>query len=459
MLFRKVLNFCLKYPLTNIFLIAFICNFSNLQSARPANRHLPFWTELDRVSENNLLTSSLFFTEASWNFMEKDRRPQVFRPFGGMDINLKDLNSSYNAFFTESGKSNKQYLDGYGPEGLAKYQINDLIFEPYLETNIQGAEFALYKKWENVFDSSVDQIKFLHGLNNVFKNMQVFIGAQIPVMTAYRTAEYQPQYSVRVLSNEAMNERMRQVLREFASDAQIKIDYWSQTGFGDLNIYAGVGKKFDYVLRFASIDLSAAFGATFPTGKKFDLDCPLSFSFGREALVLHANFMAKLELQRGMTVGGTLEWCGSSNSTELRRMPLKNEPDGWSPLISEVGIKTGSMFRFSPYVSLQNFMDWWLDISAGFSYLTASSSRWTDPRTNPTINSFISKANPENLQSRVENSAWDAKFLHLKASVDPDSWNGNWSYKPVFWFAYDHPLEREVDILHKKLAIGMSIKF
>jgi hypothetical protein len=466
MFFSKITKQSFKNSFLVVVAFMFAVGFAPLLCSRPVNRHLPFWSELCRDSKDDVISSNLFLTESSWEFLPKDRRPKVYKPFGGMDLSLKTLNDSYNQFLTQLGEPTKQYLDGSGLLGLEQYKRNDLIFESYVDTTVRGAELAFYRKWNGLFDASIEKVKMIEKLGQFLTGTQLFVGAQLPIVGGQRTSEYQPAYLIRAINNsrgsitgEAANERLRKKIAEFAEDGGLKIGYWSDIGFGDLDVYVGVGKQFDYCLRCSSIDLAAAVGFTFPTGKAADIDNPLAFSFGREGFGWHVDFMTKIELRRGLAIGSTIEWNSRVNSFSFRRLPLKSEAEGWSPLKAEFGLQTGSIIRFSPYIAFQNFMDWWLDLSVGFSYLSQGASRWTDSRVNPAVKSFVTSGDAIAIQNRLEASAWSARFFNVKVAFDTGNAGNNWTYKPVIWLTYDHPWERAVDVAHRRFAFGATLRF
>lgn len=439
---------------------------TSLSASRPVNRHLPFWTDVFRDSKNGSLSSNVFLTDSSWKYEPLDRSPKVFSPFGGMSLDLMDLEDSYNTYFAQAGLPKKDYFQGTGPTGLSEYKNKRLPMEPFIDTKTKGVNLSFYNKWDGFVDPALECVKFIDPLKNILRGAQVFVGAELPLMHAHRVATYQPGWATRFANSknettgEVVNEKLRMVLSGMASDAGLKVGNWTESGLGDLNLYAGFGNKLDYVLRCRSIDFSVAFGVNLPTGKRFDPDNPLSFSFGRDGLSYHTNLMAQVELKQGLRIGGSFEWNSRAKSEGIRRMPIKAEAEGWSPLRVEGIVYSGSNYRISPYVTFENFMDWWLDFSVGFSYLKSGRAEWIDPRNNPAIKTFIDNAGSINNSSkRIVASEWSAKYFHFKLSYDPNFGISDATYGPTIWFAYDNPFERDVDVSNRRFSLGLTVRF
>ncbi len=450
----------------NVLFCFFAFFASSLSASRPVNRHLPFWTDVFRDAKKGSVSSSVFMTDSQWKYEPLDRSPKVFKPFGGMALDLMDLEDSYNTYFSQAGLPKKDYFQGSGPTGLSEYKNKRMPMEPFIDTKTMGVNLSFYNKWDNVFDSTIDGVKFVDGFKSALKGSQVFVGAELPIIHAHRVATYQPGWSTRFANSkiettgEIVNEKLRMVLSQMASDAGLKIGNWTESGLGDLNFYVGFGNKLDYVLRCRSIDFSVAFGVNLPTGKRFDPDNPLSFSFGRDGISYHTDLMAQIELKQGLRVGGSFEWNSRARSEGMRRMPIKSEAEGWSPLRTEAIVYSGSNYRISPYITLENFMDWWLDFSVGFSYLKSGRAEWIDPRNNPAIKTFIENAESmSNSSKRILASEWSAKYFHFKLSYDPSFGASDSGYSPMVWLAYDNPFERDADVSNRRLSLGLTVKF
>lgn len=443
-----------------------LTTFKTAEPSRPVNRHMPFWTELFRDSKNNGVSANAFFSDSRWKFEPLDRRPKVHKPFGGVDLDLKTLAEANKIFQSQSGIPVKEYFEGAGATGLAVYKGRSVPMEPFVDTTTKGMSLSFHNKWEGLVDPALEYVKIIDRLKTVMTGAQVFVGAELPLVNAHRMATYEPGFLIRNenrkkgTNGEIVNEKLRGVLSQMASDAGLKIGNWSATGLGDLNAYVGLGNRFDYALKCRSIDVSAAAGITLPSGTKCDPDNPLSFSFGREAVAFHANLMAQIELKRGLKVGGTFEWNSRAKSKQIRRLPLKAEAEGWGPLREETTLYSGNQIRVSPYVTFENFMDWLCDFTVGYSYLKSGQSEWQDNRSNPAVQSFVNNpTSMSNVDQRLSASKWDSKFFHLKLSYDPAMASADWPYNPVIWLSYDHPFERDVDVSHRRFGAGITFRF
>lgn len=446
------------------FLVSFFNG--NVFASRPVNRHIPFWTDVFRDSKNASLTSSVFFTDSEWKYEPLDRSPKVYKPFGGMTLDLFDLNEAYNTYFEQAGLKKKDYFPGTGAIGLAEYKNKRVPMDPFVSTKTRGVNLSFYNKWDGFVDPALEYVRFVDKFRNMLRGSQVFVGAELPIMHAQRVATYQPAWHIRFVNSkvegtgEIVNEKLRAVLSKMADDAGLNISHWSESGLGDLNIYAGIGNKLDYVLRCRSIDFSIAAGVNLPTGKRFDPDNPLSFSFGRDGISYHLDLMAQIELKQGLRVGGSFEWNSRAKSVGMRRLPVRAEAEGWSPLRQEAIVYSASNYKISPYITFENFMDWWLDFSLGFSYLHSGQAQWIDPRNNPAIKAFMDNADYNtNSTKRVAASEWSAKYFNFKLSYDPSLGFNDWTCNPIIWVAYDNPFERDVDTSHRRLSMGVTLRF
>ncbi|MCK4502690.1 MAG: hypothetical protein KAU22_06605, partial [Desulfuromonadales bacterium] len=236
---------------------------------------------------------------------------------------------------------------------------------------------------------------------------------------------------------------------------------WSQSGAGDFHAYIGLGKKFDHKLRFRSMDFSAVAGVTIPTCEKFNIDRPLSFSFGSEGWTAHLDLLAELELKQGWRTGCSLGITSGYTSTKERRVPVKNEPHRLSALKFSPRVKTGFTVAVMPYFTFENLRPG-LNATVRYTYVWHGEDRWFDERENPIVRSVFSRnevGTTEAIAKFEDWTKWTASFLNLTMVYDPGQRSGKWLSHPLIWVSYDYPFSSDSVVRNRRLAVGVTLRF
>ncbi|MFC1854496.1 hypothetical protein ACFLY6_01345 [Candidatus Dependentiae bacterium] len=433
---------------------------------RPANRNFPFSRDVFRTSKHNGLDCSIFFTRSSSTYESLEGQETVTHPWGG--YNLKDAIEAYQTYKSDLGESYTNPLQT--EKGSDIFNDKDIPFDVLLDQRTFGAQFSFYHMFESAAAKAVSGISMPKGARNFFKDAEIYIGADCFVMHASSGAHYELN-----LLNRNLNQAVRdmsltdqrlvdKVRREFQyNDLGMNSNTWSNTGMGDIDIYAGFGKRFDHKLRFRSMDFSAVVGVTIPTCEKFNIDRPLSFTFGSEGVTAHLDFLAEFELKQCWRAGCTLGFTSGYTSTRERRIPVKREPSVLSPLKISPKIKTGMTMSIKPYFTLENIKPG-LHLTARYIYLWHENDEWSDERENPTVDSFITRREAGYSMAieleRFENwTHWTASFLNVTAVYDPGERSGHWASRPLVWVSYDHPFNSNSVVRNRRLAVGATLRF
>ena len=308
--------FCSALFLGNIFL--------GVNAYQPVNRHLPFWSEVPHDGIKDRIDASAFFAHSSQTYDKLDRSPRVYNPFGGVRIDIKELQRAHDTYNQSLGKPTKDFFTG----DLARYKnFGSIKMDTFQSTDTRSVNLAYFRKWDDFFDSKIESMRSLDKSRPFIKGTQFFVSLDLPIFSVSRSTEYVPSFEIRnrlraeekasiIASSEAEEEKLSMLVHDFAREIGADFGWWDKSGIGDLSAYAGFSRHFDYTLRCRSIDLAAAFGLSFPTASAADRNNVQSFSFGHGGVAAHLNLMAKVELRRGWHAGAAFEWTSSATSNK-----------------------------------------------------------------------------------------------------------------------------------------------
>ncbi len=446
-----------------IFIFA-VVSFQKIYGERPANRNLPFAREVFRSSKHNGMDCSVFFTRASSTYEALDGRETVTHPWGG--YNFKDAIASYQKYRSDLGLSFTNPIQAL--QGSDIYNDKDIPFDVLSNQRVFGLNFSYYKMFEGALSKATSGISMPKGARGFLSDVELYIGAEVPVMHASSNAHYAlnlTSYSLdSVVRNMSVRDRayVDEARRYFQQDdLGLSSNTWSATGFGDFHAYIGLGKKFNHKCRFRSMDFSAVIGVTIPTCEKFNIDRPLSFSFGSEGVTTHLDLLAELELKQGWRTGCSLGITSGYTSTEERRVPVSSEPHMLSPLKFSPRVKTGFTIATMPYFTYENIRPGF-HATVRYTHVWHGEDGWYDERENPMVRSVFnrSEAGQAEAMAKLENwTSWSAAFLNLSLVYDPGQLSGKWLSYPLLWVSYDYPFNSDSVVRNRRLAVGVTLRF
>ena len=221
-------------------------------------------------------------------------------------------------------------------------------------------------------------------------------------------------------------------LRETNNLLGLNTFQFNKTGVSDLDLYLRFGVVRDYFYKFRKIDFGIDIGCLFPSGMATDINNPISIPFGGDG---HFGFYGlmdlTLELKEDLSVGFWFEILQRLKKTQIKRMPVNNEPLQFGPIIGPACVNPGVTIGFSPFVSLDDIRDGF-GFKVKYSLIFHGEDDWTDKRKDRTI--------ATDLGSIVELSEWSSEYFTFtllydfaKGATKPRK------FAPIVYLEWDRP--------------------
>lgn len=239
----------------------------------------------------------------------------------------------------------------------------------------------------------------------------------------------------------------------------------SESGFGDLDLYARFGYAWDYTLKFKRIDAGARIGTLVPAGVTTSLNSPASVPFGGNGFWgLYGQLEAEFELREDMKGGLMFRLSKRFPKTQCQRLPVTRnpksevtypgEPQIFSPLTGNVKITPGFTFVFMPYAQLENIRGG-LGVRLLYTLTNHWQDKWKDERPDTTTI-------PVNLTLVDRLSSWKSDYISLSVFYDFGKVKVQRSLDPVLIFTWDIPslfFSSEKTPTTNKVSLGLEYNF
>lgn len=306
----------------------------------------------------------------------------------------------------------------------------------------------------------------LHYEQKVWKNL--FVGGWIPAMFVSSTGRYlfdrassDPSLSpqgltqAQAFAQEQEIDSIRRLTHDLAGFTKNK---WSQSGFGDLDLYLKWNSHLDYRLLMKSVDFNLQGGFTAPTGILSDRNNPLSVSvMGNGHWSVYLDLVSEFELKQDLKIGFMFSYMHQFKHSRNLRLATGNEPTIFSALTAPVSMSPGDTFKISPYITLENLSDG-LHIQGRYTYLRHNEDKWRDGRTDQTVQSYLSKGG--DLIAQKENiSRWRAHYFTFQVTYDTKVALKHYWLDPLFYLTYDMPMNGNGISKTHHLTIGAQLHF
>ena len=275
-------------------------------------------------------------------------------------------------------------------------------------------------------------------MNGKIQSQGLYFGAQYGCST-HTTVGFE-WYLMRVNSRinfalEELRERYGELdlIRRGMNDVLgINGGYIDEAGMGDLDLYFRVGNAWDYSFKFRHIDLGLRFGLLVPAGKRINICEPASIPFGGNGhWGLYFMSDGELELKEDWKFGWYIGVSQRLPKTQLRRMPVGNEPVNFGVVIGDVRVYPGITFMFAPYFSVENLREGF-GARLQYTYESHGEDQWGDRRCDKSI--------PVSLKRVVDASGWSGGHITLTGLYDFGKMKVNHGMEPVIYLAWDVPL-------------------
>jgi hypothetical protein len=410
---------------------------SSLFSTHTVNRYFPFLEKPEDyiTQKRTYFSPALFLTTAS----------NAFRRSDGGRISIPALHGNYDLKnLIESLQSVKQDTT-YNP-------FDD---EPgYVDWNAKSAKFVVTGKIKSRGIILANQF-------NLFKS-DFSLGFFLPIMhvnTSQRFS-FNAGESDTVLQSITTSEveLLDRVRREVHNEMNLAGDAWSKTGLGDLDLQLRFNHEWDHKFKMRTISLALQTGVLFPTGSTLDYDYACAVPFmGNKHWGAYIDAVTELELKQNWKLGFMFGFADSFNRTSRQRIAVNEEPNPFSALIGDVKINPGSIFKFSPYFTLENLSDG-LHFHMRYGYVRHGYDKWVDKRSDQTVSSYLERGET-NKDTKRNLTKWVMHYISLQLRYDSTEALKNWWLKPNFYMTYDHPFKARGSSKTHQLTLGLELNW
>ncbi len=298
--------------------------------------------------------------------------------------------------------------------------------------------------------------------NLKFANLKnVTFGIWLPIMNSdiisrfdFNRKEYYNTYHINL--SDAEVQKIDAIRRLTHKEIGFKGTNISRSGVGDIDLHLRGNYFIDHKLMMRGIDLNLQCGVVIPAGRKMNIDYPASVPFMNDGhWGVYLDFIPEFELKQDLKVGLILGGLWQFNDTQNRRIAIYKEPSNYSALVGKVEIDPGNVFKFSPYVTLENLSDG-VHIQLRYTYLRHGMDKWSDERDNKSIACYletekrIDPTDPtkdithedleKNLNYKNQLSKWRAHYFTIQTAYDSKIALKNWFMNPKFYASYDMPI-------------------
>lgn len=224
---------------------------------------------------------------------------------------------------------------------------------------------------------------------------------------------------------------LENTLHKMFQDIHVKDGNTAQLGFGDIDAYLRVGNRWDYTLKFRSIDVGFRMGGLFPTGVKRELNRPESIPFGGNGhWGIYSAVDGLFELKEDWKAGLLFRVNKRFPKTQLERMPVEKEPSIYGAVVGPARVNPGFTVIFAPYFLLENLRKG-LILGVNFTLTWHQKDSWCDKRCDPTV--------PVMLAPVEQQSEWKSEYFTINVLYDFGKVKVHRDFSPIITFRWDIP--------------------
>lgn len=224
---------------------------------------------------------------------------------------------------------------------------------------------------------------------------------------------------------------LENTLHKMFRDINIKDGNTAQLGFGDIDAYLRVGNRWDYTLRFRSIDAGIRLGALFPTGVTRELSRPESIPFGGNGhWGMYGAVDAMFELKEDWKAGLLFRVNKRFSNIRNHRMPVKKEPSIFGAVVGPARVNPGFTMILAPYFLLENLRKG-LILGLNFTLTWHLKDSWCDKRCDQSV--------PVMLEEVEQRSDWKSEYFTINVLYDFGTLKTYRDFNPVVTFRWDIP--------------------
>lgn len=269
---------------------------------------------------------------------------------------------------------------------------------------------------------------------NVVPNW-LFLGFSWLFMRVDSWPIFRSDFNEQVISSPTTIAELDRIRLEMNDELGLYSAHSSQSGMGDLDLYARVSGDWDYVLKCRRIQASLSVGALVDTGVRRNINVPASIPFGGNG---HPGFYfsgeLELELKEDWKAGLLLRGNKRVARTRVQRMPADKEPYTYGAIVGCARVNPGGTIVFSPYMLFENLRDGF-GACLQFTLTEHEKDGWSDRR--PLAEQ---QALPAQLELVENLSSWRSCYVTLNAFYDFGKVKVKRDFDPVFTLAWSFPV-------------------
>ncbi len=239
--------------------------------------------------------------------------------------------------------------------------------------------------------------------------------------------------------------------RQTLKDLGFESAQWSDSTLTDTEIFIRYGWVKEYVLKCRQAGCGMKFGLLLPSASLRPQNNPASIPFGGDDMLgFFWGVDGAFELKEDMWFNFLLNLSSRFDKTQIRRLPVKGEPDIFGATQGAVKVDPGVTVVVSPALIFNKIRD---QVSLKLQYLFTSHAGdvWSDRRTDKTI--------PVDFSNIYKRSKWISEYLSCNVSYDCGTVSQLKKLSPVISFSWDIPVKflKPRDVA-KTQRLGLSIE-
>lgn len=238
--------------------------------------------------------------------------------------------------------------------------------------------------------------------------------------------------SLPALNNDGNRQELDERRRFMFDQVGLTHNYSSQVGFGDIDWYLRLGRRWDYSFKCRSFDIGGRLGTLIPSGKKRDLNNPNSIPFGGNGhWGIYGTIDGLLELREDLKFGFMVRVSKRFPKISCQRLPVNNEPEPFGIITGLAQVNPGFTFIFSPLIALENLREG-MGASIQYTMTKHLQDDWCDARTDKTTV-------PITLGKINELSKWSSDYFTINVFYDFGKMKVRRSGAPILSVRWDVP--------------------
>ena len=218
---------------------------------------------------------------------------------------------------------------------------------------------------------------------------------------------------VNLLLGPGDRDKLDEVRREYFEQFGITGTTFSGMGFGDIDFYLQLGKKFDHEFKVRQLNVGARFGVVAPTGHARENDVSGSIPFGGNGFWGgYIAAFAEAEVKEDFRLGCYLQISKRFGGIKNIRVSVAGEPEIFGAAVAPVNINPGMMVVLQPFLFMDNIRE---GFGLGLMYTMSKHRRDSldDARSDEQQRAYTLQ-----LPEMSQKTKWSSSYVTLNAFYD-----------------------------------------